>query len=96
MLYQAEITSLEVALYHLRSLFDTFPSKAQNIVIFTDSMSALQALEDGGHCKTEFAQIIQDTNHLITSHCIRIAMQWIPGHSNTPGNDKADKLAKKV
>ena len=93
--YQAEITALEVALYHLRSIFDMFPSKAQNIVIFTDSMSALQALEDGGHCKTEFAQIIQDTNHLITSHCIRIAMQWIPGHSNTPGNDKADKLAKK-
>uniref|UniRef100_A0A0B7BM32 RNase H type-1 domain-containing protein n=2 Tax=Arion vulgaris TaxID=1028688 RepID=A0A0B7BM32_9EUPU len=22
-------------------------------------------------------------------------MQWIPGHSNTPGNDKADRLAKK-
>ena len=21
-------------------------------------------------------------------------MQWIPGHSNTPGNDKADRLAK--
>ena len=62
--YQAEITALEVALYHLRSLFDTFPSKAQNIVIFTDSMSALQALEDGGHCKTEFAQIIQDTTIL--------------------------------
>jgi mannitol/fructose-specific phosphotransferase system IIA component (Ntr-type) len=57
--------------------------------------SALQALEDAGHCKSEFAQIIQDTNHLITSHHIRIAMQWIPGHSNTPGNDKAHNFSKK-
>jgi ribonuclease HI len=94
--YQAEITALEVALYHLRRIFDMFPSKAQNIVIFTDSMSALQALKDGGHCKTKFAQKIQDTNHLIiTSYDIKIAMQCLPGHSNTPGNDKADKLAKK-
>ena len=26
---------------------------------------------------------------------VKIFMQWIPGHSDTPGNDKADKLAKK-
>jgi ribonuclease HI len=72
--YQAEITALEFALYRLKSIIDMSPSKAQNIVIFTDSMSTLQALEDGGHCKTECAHIIQDTNHFITSHRIRIAM----------------------
>ena len=26
---------------------------------------------------------------------VKIFLQWIPGHSDTPGNDKADKLAKK-
>ena len=58
-------------------------------------MSALQALEDGGHCKSELSHIALDIDRLITSHDIKITMQWIPGHSNTPGNDKADRLAKK-
>jgi ribonuclease HI len=57
-------------------------------------MSALQALE-GGHCKSELSHIALDIDRLITSHDIKITMQWIPGHSNTPGNDKADRLAKK-
>ena len=91
--YEAEITALEAALYHLKTVFDVFPSRAQHIVIFTDSLSALKALK-GDFCKPELTQIITDANQLITSHQVRIVMQWIPGHSNTPGNDVADKLAK--
>ena len=93
--YEAKITALEVALYHLETIFDAFPSKVQNIVIFTDSMSALQALECDGYCKPELVEIYHHANKLLTSYEVSIVMQWIPGHSNTSGNDKADRLAKK-
>ena len=47
----------------------------------------------------EHGKEIQDTAHLagklLTSCWMRLALQWIPGHTDIHGNDKADTLAKK-
>ena len=44
--YVAEIAAIETALDYIKNFFDTFPERKQSIVIFTDSMSALQGLEN--------------------------------------------------
>ena len=78
--YETEIIALETAVYHLKTVLEVQPSKAQHFVIFTDSMSALQALEGSERCRTDIATIILDADQLITSHNIKIVLQWIPGH----------------
>ena len=39
------ITVTETALHYMKTFFDTFPTRKQSMLIFTDSMSALQGLE---------------------------------------------------
>jgi ribonuclease HI len=91
--YEAELISIEIALHQLSTVFELFPSKIRNVVIFTDSKSALEALENN-YGKKDLEQITTDVDKQIQSHAIELKMQWIPGHSNIPGNDRADKLAK--
>ena len=40
------IAAIETALDYIKTFLHTFPSRNQNIVIFTDSLSALQSLEN--------------------------------------------------
>ena len=68
----------------IKTFFDSFPGRKQNIVIYTDFMSALQGLDNDPTSKEEFRNIILNTHEW---------MQWIPGHSNIPGNN-IDSLAK--
>ena len=93
--YVAEIAAIETALDYIKNFFDTFPERKQSIVIFTDSMSALQGLENDPTVNEEFTIILKTCHGIIETYGVEIVMQWIPGHSNIPGNDKADTLAKK-
>ena len=43
--YDAEIAAIEINLDYIKTFFHTFPSRNQSIVIFTESLSALQGLE---------------------------------------------------
>ena len=93
--YVAEVVAIETALDYIKTFFDTFPHRKHSIAIFTDSMSALQGLENDPTVKEEFRSILQTSHQIIVTYGVEIIMQWIPGHSNIPGNDKADTLAKK-
>ena len=93
--YDAEVAAIENTLALLKTQMQEYPEKKRNIVIFTDAMSALQSLEEDPMNKPEFQSIIMDAHVLMTACDVKIFMQWIPGHSDTPGNDKADRLAKK-
>ena len=70
-------------------------TKFQNlpIVIFSDSYSAMQALENHHNIKNGLVQkIIQAMKTYKESICIA----WIPSHTGIEGNEKADETAKEA
>ena len=79
----------------LETYFATNPTKLTNAVIFTDSKSALQALENSCTRSQEVLHTLLLSSRLLTTYPIRLVLQWIPGHTNIPGNERADRLAKK-
>ena len=76
-------------------MFDDHPNLVRDIVIFTDSQSALQALENGQSGDKGLSKLTMKFDQLMSKHETQIALQWIPGHAGIGGNEKADKLAKK-
>ena len=71
------------------------PPCVNNIVIFTDSQSAIQAIAQMQHHKQPIVTYILTTaNKLHNQNDVETSIQWIPGHCDIPGNDRADKLAR--
>ncbi|XP_058449143.1 uncharacterized protein LOC131429113 [Malaya genurostris] len=56
------------------------------LVIFSDSLSVIQALESGESCHPFIQQIENSCDPLVT-------ICWIPGHVGIRGNEEADRLA---
>ena len=93
--YDAELKGILSAVESLHATFKKQPHKINNIVLFTDSKSALEALESQSTYSKDIAIIALQIHRLITAYNTRLVLQWIPGHTNIPGNEKADKLSKK-
>jgi len=67
--------------------------KEKNFIIFSDSMSSLQAL-NGFKLELNLIQkLLKDYSHL-TAIGKTVMLCWIPSHVNIPGNEKADCAAK--
>ena len=67
----------------------------KDIVLFSDSQSVIQAVENwqDGEAKG-IENIIQTSDKILRLYGKEITIQWIPGHSDIRMNDRADKLAK--
>lgn len=72
-------------------------SRVRSATIFSDSMSALQAIQNPGNKPGQqiIYAILQAAKNTKT-HGTAIQPQWIPGHCEIPGNDIADQLAKEA
>lgn len=67
-----------------------YPVPASSIRIFSDSQSALQSVQSwrASACQEIVAEIMGKLQRA------NVTLHWIPGHSETEGNERAHKLAK--
>ena len=86
-IFRAELHALSLALSLIRR------SKEKNFIIFSDSMSSLEAIS-GFKLEIDIVQnIIKDYTHLANSGKT-IILCCIPSHVNIHGNEIADTVAK--
>ena len=57
-------------------------------------MSTLKALLSFDSSTLEIDHLALTINKVLTSYDIKLTLQWIPGHCNLQGNERADRLAK--
>lgn len=85
--YKAEAAALEEAAVIIQNN-NCFGKK---VVFLTDAKSVLQALKNH---KNKEHNSLKATLQQLGEAAKQIVMQWIPGHCNVAGNDRADMLAK--
>ena len=84
--YQAELTALTQASYHLHN------TRNRNIVLLTDSCSSIQTLQKITTSSKTALKCHNALNTLAKHNTVEVT--WVPGHSDYWGNEQADTLAK--
>ena len=71
------------------------PCSREKIATVTDSQSATHAIAQMQHHEQPIVtDILTTANKLHNHNDVETSIQWIPEHCDTPGNDRADKLAR--
>ncbi|XP_045210549.2 ribonuclease H-like [Mercenaria mercenaria] len=81
--YRAEVEAIKQAI----KLIEESPESCPNVIIFTDALSVLQALENSK--QTSISRVL-----FSLCKTRAVSLQWIPAHCGVPGNENADRLVK--
>ena len=91
--FRAELMAIDHALELVNYQADLYT--VENIMLCTDSRSALQTLSSGPtSLKEDIPLHIWDT-FMTLAHSAHITLQWVPGHAGLSGNEQADSEANK-
>ena len=87
---RAELVAIETALSNL-------PESYKNLVLYTDSIAALQTLQKGPTRQTtSVGTCIWENLVEIRNHGRTVCLHWVPGHADLDGNEHADTLANEA
>ena len=87
--FQAELVAVDEGLKYVRT-FDESP-----VTIFSDSLSALNAISNRGNTNP-IVHSIRQSLEVLNSKQITIKFFWAKSHVGIPGNEEADVLAKQA
>ena len=93
--YGAEIQAIRKALEAIRLRHKEDDLPPSQIVILTDAMSVLQVMENRSNWPQDIENLILASDELCQRFGDRVLYQWVPGHMNLAGNERADCLAKR-
>ena len=92
--FEAEVIAIQSSLERIK---DQFKSKSQdkaNVVIFSDSKSALDTIKNQSCKETPVLNLLLTIHEFIENTNNTVTLQWIPSHCCIDGNERADTLAK--
>ena len=81
---------LKTAIQLIHQPFELSESNPTDVIIFSDAKSALKALQNPPYQDQITSEIALGISNLIAAHAVHVTLQWIPGHCNISGNEKAD------
>ncbi|XP_064465757.1 ribonuclease H1-like [Ornithodoros turicata] len=88
--FTAELYAILLALRHIQQ------NDLQNSVIYSDSLSSVRALLS---CFDSKNHLVKRVRVLLTQLCSRglsICLCWVPSHTGIPGNERADREARRA
>ena len=87
--YTAELFGILKALLWIK---DTRQARS---VILSDSLSGIQSITNRtSKSRPDLLRDIQEVYTDIVNAGLEVTIEWIPGHTNSSGNEAADRLAK--
>ncbi|XP_015917597.1 uncharacterized protein [Parasteatoda tepidariorum] len=89
--FDGELEAIRIATEHIRVI----SVQIANIVIFSDSLSATQAIAAHNVAESNIIDSCRRNINLLASEGRTVVLQQIPSHAGINGNEWADTLAKK-